>query len=213
MRVKYTMQQPVSARRSLAAGYYYAGFFLLSAFLATAVWAGARSVSPARVDIDNFGQINANYYRGSQPDAQGFAELKQLGIRTVIDLQKDGNPREPEWVRSDGMQYFNIPLSSRRPATEMQTEYFLKLGNDPQNMPIYVHCAGGRHRTGEMSAIYRLTHDGWTADQAYQEMKQYGFYSMWGHGSLKQYVYQYYSKLSAAGTKAEPVPLSVTLKK
>lgn len=148
--------------------------------------------------IDNFGQINHNYYRGAQPNAAEFMELQRLGIRTVIDLQEDGNSREPAWARTAGMQYFNIPLSSTRPATDGQTEHFLKLVNDPQNWPIFVHCAGGRHRTGEMTAIYRITRDSWTADQAYQEMEQYDFYSIGGHGPLKDYVFEYYSKYLAA---------------
>jgi protein tyrosine/serine phosphatase len=167
---------------------------LLPALLSAAIWAGAQTTSPARVDISNFGQINQGYYRGGQPDGAGFAELKQLGIRTVIDLQEDGDAREPVWVRGEGMQYFNVPLSSRRPSTDAQTEYFLRLVNDAKNLPVYVHCAGGRHRTGEMTAIYRITHDTWTADQAYREMKEYDFYSIGGHGPLKQYVYQYYSE-------------------
>jgi protein tyrosine/serine phosphatase len=96
------------------------------------------------------------------------------------------------------MQYFNIPLSSTRPATAGQTEDFLKLVNDPQNWPVFVHCAGGRHRTGEMTAIYRITRDSWTADKAYQEMKQYDYYSIGGHGPLKDYVFEYYGKYLAA---------------
>ena len=150
------------------------------------------------IRIDNFGQINQNYYRGAQPNAAEFMELSRLGIKTVIDLQEDGNSKEPAWVRNAGMQYINIPLSSTRPATDGQTEHFLKLVNDPQNWPVFVHCAGGRHRTGEMTAIYRITRDSWTADQAYREMEQYDYYSIGGHGPLKDYVFEYYNKCLAA---------------
>lgn len=187
------MHQPEGARGPLRLWCWHLGLgILLSLPLSAAVWPAGQSTSPAGVGISNFGRIGEGYYRGGQPDGAGFAELRRLGIRTVIDLQEDGDPREPSWVRGVGMQYFNIPLSSRRPATEAQTEYFLRLVNDPQNLPVYVHCAGGRHRTGEMTALYRITHDSWTADQAYQEMKRYDFYSAFGHGSLKLYVYQYY---------------------
>src|SRR5512143_1975132 len=61
--------------------------------------------------IANFGQISPNYYRGSQPKASQFAALKRAGIKTVIDLQSDGEAREPAWVSDAGMQYFRIPLS------------------------------------------------------------------------------------------------------
>jgi protein tyrosine/serine phosphatase len=144
------------------------------------------------VQIDNFGQIDANYYRGGQPDLTGFKELKQLGVKSVINLRNDPVREEAAWVRKSGMLYFHIPLSTSHPATAEQTEYFLKLVSDPQNWPVYVHCKGGRHRAGEMTAIYRITHDLWTADQAYQEMKQYKFYSFPFQGSLRDYVYQYY---------------------
>jgi tyrosine-protein phosphatase SIW14 len=146
--------------------------------------------------IENFGKVNENYYRGSQPDAEGFMRLKKLGVKTVIDLRKDSEPGEAAEVRAAGMQYFNIPLKANRPATEEQTAYFLKLVNDSSNWPVYVHCKGGRHRTGALTAIYRITHDGWTADQAYKEMKEYdfehGFFG--GPSAQKNYVYAFYEQ-------------------
>jgi len=158
--------------------------------------------------IPNFGQINEHYYRGGQPAAAQFAVLKQMGVKTVIDLQKD--PRHEEsWVRNAGMKYIRIPLSSTRPATAEQTEYFLRLVNDPDNLPVYVHCAGGRHRTGEMTAIYRITHDSWTAERAYAEMKEYGYYSFPNHGSLKDHVYSYYEDCQRAGNKGNMVAVPV----
>ena len=58
-------------------------------------------------------------------------------------------------------------------ASEEQTAAFLKLVNDPANWPVYAHCKGGRHRTGQMTALYRITKDGWTAVESYREMKRY----------------------------------------
>jgi tyrosine-protein phosphatase SIW14 len=144
------------------------------------------------IKVRNFGQVNPHYYRGAQPDQSDFQALKKMGIRTVIDLRKDRILQEASWVENAGMRYVNIPLSASRPATAEQTEYFLSLVNDPAIWPVYVHCAAGKHRTGEMTAIYRITHDSWTADQAFEEMKQYGFYSFPNHGSLKKYIYQYF---------------------
>jgi protein tyrosine/serine phosphatase len=80
---------------------------------------------------------------------------------------------------------------SGRPRDE-QIEQFLKIANDPSTGPFFVHCAGGRHRTGVMGAVYRMNHDGWDFDKAYQEMKAYDFYTRWGHGALKDYVQDFY---------------------
>jgi protein tyrosine phosphatase (PTP) superfamily phosphohydrolase (DUF442 family) len=178
------------------------------AILTQPLWAGPNN--QFGVQIDNFGQINPNYYRGAQPDLAGLMELKPLGVKAVINLRGDAVGEEAAWVRNSGMLYFHIPLSTSHPATAEQTEYFLKLVNDPQNCPVYVHCQGGRHRAGEMTAIYRITHDSWTADQAYQEMKRYKFYSFPFQGSLRDYVYQYYDnfKQSLMATKTPTNPTS-----
>jgi protein tyrosine phosphatase (PTP) superfamily phosphohydrolase (DUF442 family) len=159
---------------------------------------------PAGV-IKNFGRVNENYYRGSQPTAQEFAKLKTLGIKTVIDLRRDSLKEEQGQVVGLGMQYFNIPLKASTPATQEQTDYFLKLVNDPANWPVYVHCKGGRHRTGALTAVYRITHDGWTADQAWEEMKQYDFNSglFGGPGAQKKFVFAYYQQRIGVVQKSE----------
>ena len=165
------------------------------AILVCATLTRAAQYGPAdtgKPTIGNFGQINEHYYRGGRLDIAGIIQLKDLGVRCVIDLQESGNRIECAWAREAGMRYYKIPLSSKRPATSAQTEYFLSLVNDPANWPVYVHCAGGRHRTGEMTAIHRITHDSWTADDAYQEMKKFDYYSNGGHGPLKDYVYRFY---------------------
>jgi protein tyrosine phosphatase (PTP) superfamily phosphohydrolase (DUF442 family) len=167
--------------------------FLLT--LASAAVPGPVSTVPG-VSVQNFGKVNDHYYRGSQPNQEEFAQLKRLGIKTVIDLRKDSKREAPEWVRSLGMQYFSIPLKASTAATEEQTSYFLSLVNDPANWPVYVHCKGGRHRTGAMTAVYRITQDGWTADQAFREMKEYDFDNglFGGPGAQKKYVYSFYER-------------------
>jgi hypothetical protein len=60
-----------------------------------------------------------------------------------------------------------------------------------------VHCAGGRHRTGVMGAVYRFNHYNWNYDQAYAEMKKYDFYTRWGHGDMKKFVQDYAATSSA----------------
>jgi tyrosine-protein phosphatase SIW14 len=172
----------------------------LAAMLALASMAASFAQSEdSAAGIKNFGKVNENYYRGSQPDAEGFARLKTLGVKTVIDLRKDSVSEAPEWVRGAGLKYFNIPMKASTPATDEQTAYFLKLVNDPDNWPVYVHCKGGRHRTGALTAIYRITQDGWTADQAYEEMKKYdfnqGFFG--GPSAQKRYVFTFYERRGA----------------
>ena len=188
---------------SLALRFRHAGVaavLLMLALTSMAVPARVKETFPG-ITLKNFGKINDNYYRGAQPlNPEEFAQLKKFGIKTVIDLRKDSLRQAPEWARSSGLQYFNIPLLARKPATQEQTSYFLNIVNNPENWPVYVHCKGGRHRTGGMTAIYRITHDGWTADQAFKEMEEYDFNDsiFGGPGAQKKYIYDFYDHFRAA---------------
>ncbi|HEX5709037.1 MAG TPA: tyrosine-protein phosphatase [Pyrinomonadaceae bacterium] len=152
----------------------------------------------SEVRVENFGRVNENYYRGGQPRAEDYAALRRLGVKTVIDLRRDKKRDAPAWAREQGLQYFNLPLEAGKPANDTETEQFLKLVNDPANWPVYVHCKGGRHRTGALTAVYRITHDGWTADQAFKEMLDYDFNnSIFGGGGRarqKRFVYDFYER-------------------
>jgi protein tyrosine/serine phosphatase len=141
--------------------------------------------------IDNFGTVNERYYRGAQPTGRAYTDLAAAGVKLVIDLQEAGDTSEPALVERAGMKYVRIPMNTRIAPTSEQVETFLQLVNDPANQPVYVHCAGGRHRTGVMTAVYRMSLDGWTADRAFQEMKQYRFGADFLHPEFKRYVYAY----------------------
>ena len=177
-------------------------FFLLT--IASAVILPRTATYPG-ISIENFGKVNDHYYRGAQPEREQFAELKRLGIKTVIDLRKDNRVGAEAWAQDSGLKYFRIPLKASTAATEEQTAYFLSLVNNPDNWPGYVHCKGGRHRTGALTAVYRITHDGWTADQAYQEMKEYDFNNgmFGGPGAQKKFVYSFYEHFVATANRAK----------
>jgi tyrosine-protein phosphatase SIW14 len=166
----------------------------LAALLATSMAIPATAETNkgiSAVRIDNFGQVSANYYRGAQPEGSDYADLAAFGIKTVIDLQQDFDVREAELVKNAGMNFYRIPMTTRKPPTAEQQADFLKIVNDPASQPVYVHCAGGRHRTGVMTAIHRMTDEGWTGDRAFQEMKQYKFGADFLHPEFKQFVYAY----------------------
>jgi protein tyrosine/serine phosphatase len=160
----------------------------------------------ASVDIFNFGQVNDAFYRGAEPEDEDMGALAALGIRTVIDLQKDGDDEEPVLVERAGMRYVRIPMTTRVPPTDEQLALFLELVNDPANQPVYVHCKEGRHRTGVMTAVYRMTNDGWTADQAFEEMKDYRFGWDFLHPEFKRFVYSFTPLMTQADTRAIVAP-------
>ncbi len=163
--------------------------------LAATLAAKSPSIDVSQVRIDNFGKISDSYYRGAQPSEGDYADLAALGVRTVIDLTGDGRRDESGLVERAGMKFYRIPMTTTDRPSESAVTTFLQLVNEPVNQPVYVHCQGGRHRTGAMTAVYRMTSEGWTADRAYSEMKQFNFEGFPGHPALKQFVYDYYVQI------------------
>jgi protein tyrosine/serine phosphatase len=149
------------------------------------------------VDIENFGKVNDHFYRGAQPKGRNFEQLAALGVKTVVDLRQDTESGARTDTERAGMRYINLPMKEKSYPTAETAVRFLETVNNKANWPVYVHCAGGRHRTGVMTAVYRMSVDGWDIDKAYKEMKQFDFYTSWGHGCYKDYVYDYYRELKA----------------
>ena len=149
------------------------------------------SADISTVTIKNFGQMDDRFFRGGQPKENDYSQLAALGIKTVIDLQDDPTTYEKQNVEALGMTYVNIPMSDKDYPESTKIQQFLKLVDDPTTGKFYVHCAGGRHRTGVMGAVYRFNHYNWNYDQVYAEMKKYDFYTRWGHGDMKKFVQDY----------------------
>jgi tyrosine-protein phosphatase SIW14 len=153
---------------------------------------GEQSQAFPNVHIKNFGQMDERFYRGAEPkNLEDFQALKQLGINTVIDLQAKPEATERGMVESLGMRYVNIPMVDKAYPRPEWVAAFLKTVDDPTTGKFFVHCAGGRHRTGSMGAVYRFEKYGWSYDQVYAEMKAYDFYTSWGHGDFKTFVDDY----------------------
>ena len=169
-------------------------FGVISLVFASQISAFSQEVEKSNtgtVTIKNFGQMDDRFFRGGQPKENDYGQLAALGIKTVIDLQDNPTDYEKQKVEALGMKYVNIPMSDKDYPETTKIDEFLKLVDDPATGKFYVHCAGGRHRTGVMGAVYRFNHYNWNYDQVYAEMKKYDFYTRWGHGDMKKFVQDY----------------------
>ena len=173
------------------------------ASLSIAIGAAAQTAMVAGIGIDNFARVNDTYYRGAQPMGEDYAALAKLGVKTVINLTSDdAQADEQRLVEKNGMRYVHIPMDTRREPTKAELEQFLALTSDAASQPVYVHCVGGRHRTGVMTAVYRMTHDGISGDAAFQEMKQYKYGADFLHPEFKKFVQSYRVQKAAAAAAA-----------
>jgi tyrosine-protein phosphatase SIW14 len=163
--------------------------------------ASASVVDLGSIHIDNFGEVDPTFYRGAQPKGRDYDDLKALGVKALVNLtSEDADASEKALAESAGMKYFEIPMTTHDAPTADQLSKFLAIVADPANLPVYVHCVGGRHRTGVMTAAYRITHDKWTADRAFAEMKRYKFGADFLHPEFKDFVYSY--RADAATTRS-----------
>ena len=149
--------------------------------------------------VPNAGKINDSLFRGAQLRAEGFEQLKKLGITTIVDLRGE-DPEKIKWERqqteSAGMRFVNIPVSGWSPPTNEQVAQFLSLFKNRDDK-IFVHCRFGDDRTGVFVASYRMAHDHWLPHQAIKEMYFFGFNGFW-HPAMKSYINDFPEKLKTA---------------
>ncbi|MDQ1707828.1 MAG: tyrosine-protein phosphatase [Pyrinomonadaceae bacterium] len=149
------------------------------------------------IKISNFGQMDERFYRGARPKDRDFQALAALGVKTIIDLTDNSREYEQPAVEAAGLRYVNIPIEDKSYPSAEIVNAFLKVVEDPATGKFFVHCAGGRHRTGIMAAVYRFNHDHWNFEQAYAEMLQYDFYTSNGHCKQKYFIQDYLNQYHA----------------
>lgn len=138
--------------------------------------------------------VPGKFYRSGQMTASGFRDaIRRHGIKTVINLQHEnpdplmperwlGRPavRESDLCRDLGVKYVLLtpdilptpnPLDKQPPVVG---EY-LKVLDDESNYPVLLHCKAGLHRTGRLTAIYRMEYEGWGVGEALRELRANGY--------------------------------------
>ena len=144
--------------------------------------------------IERFFKVDDRLLRGAQPDLAGFKYLRDLGVRTIINLReaKDAERlNEREIVESLGMKYVNIPVkdgnfftrSRRIPPEAIQS--FFQIIDASDAGTVFVHCHRGADRTGALVSFYRIVRHNWDSVRAYTEARQIGMRS-WYKGLQQQ---------------------------
>lgn len=145
--------------------------------------------------LTNVGRVAPGIYRGAQPKSEGYATLKAMGVRTVINLRTRHG--EKKAVEAAGMRYVEIPMSFLKNVDPAAVRKVLSVMTDPANQPVFVHCSRGVDRAGVVTAVYRMDVDGWTEAEAEAELEAFGFHEVWFQ--LKEFVRRY-----QGGPKADP---------
>ena len=156
--------------------------------------------APAPDLIPRFRQVTVGFYRGGQPRREGFAYLREIGVKTVINLRSEND--EQTEVQKLGMKYVQIPLSVWERVSENKIQAFLQVLRERENYPIFVHCERGADRAGFMVGLYRIAFQAWDADSAYREARALGM--RWWYLSLKHQLYEFAERQTGTQRRASP---------
>ncbi|HET6974818.1 MAG TPA: PQQ-binding-like beta-propeller repeat protein [Pyrinomonadaceae bacterium] len=126
-------------------------------------------------EIRNFLRVNKDFCTGGQPKLEHLEKLKAEGVKAIINLRQPSEHRAAEEeakAKELGLRYFNIPVAFGNPNEEQVAE-FLKITDDPENRPAFIHCTAAI-RVGAFWMIRRVLRDGWKVDDAEEEAKKIG---------------------------------------
>lgn len=126
--------------------------------------------------LTNLGEIKEDaIYRSAMPDwDKSWGGIPNgRGMRTILNLREESEQEEAE---NDGsyLQYFQLRLNVLSDVTIEDFDLIVQTLSNPDNQPILVHCQSGVDRTGIACAAYRMAVDGWSLEEAWEELQCYG---------------------------------------
>src|SRR5258708_29798009 len=95
--------------------------------------------------IRNFYRIDKTFCTGGQAKVDELVALKNSGVKAIINLRPANEfdaTEEAAKAKELGLRYYNIQVAFMSPKEEQVTE-FLKLTDDPNNRPVFIHCTAG----------------------------------------------------------------------
>lgn len=142
-------------------------------------------------ELPRFQQVSEKLYRSGQPRAGGLARLRELGINTIINLRgtsKTTRAQEAQ-ARALGFNYFNVALPNWGRPQDTRVDRILTLIAAPETGNVLVHCKDGVDRTGMIVAMYRMTHEGRSRNDALVEAERSGMrrIQFWMRDYVKDY--------------------------
>ena len=147
------------------------------------------SVAAQEDSINNFFRLNRQFCTGGQPSLEHLEKLKADGVRAIINLRQPTEyaaAEEEAKAKALGLRYFNIPVSPTDPKDEQATE-FLKITDDPENRPAFIHCRSAA-RVAAFWMIRRVLRDAWKIEDA---MKEGGKIGLGDHPALSEFARKY----------------------
>lgn len=141
---------------------------------AVALWAFWDDLVEKRVRVVIPGMLVRGAWQRPGPLRRIIEREKIKTIVTLTAINRD-DPKylaQAQVVRQTGVDWIIVPMRGSR-ATPDQMADAADLLADADRQPVFFHCVAGHHRTGLVHAAYRIRHEGWSAEAAWQEMARF----------------------------------------
>lgn len=144
--------------------------------------------------LPNLHQVTPSIFRSAQPEEGAHEALQRLGVRSVISLRFRGDRA----ALLPGVRRIHAPIESWD-VDHDEVMRALRALVDPDNQPVLLHCRHGADRTGTVIAAYRMVVEGWSAEEAIEEMREggYNYHAIWRN------MVRYLRRLDVAAARSE----------
>jgi protein tyrosine/serine phosphatase len=124
--------------------------------------------------------VSPGIWRGPRPTQATLAQLKTLGVRTILDIEDSSSAISTErgWVANLKMTFISKPMSGFWAPDDKQVNQIEAILGDQSQRPIFVHCQHGQDRTGLIVGLYRVFTEHGSPKTAYKEMIAKGFHKI-----------------------------------
>ncbi|MGF6314630.1 tyrosine-protein phosphatase [Pseudomonas frederiksbergensis] len=120
----------------------------------------------------NLYQMSPTLYRSALPDRGAVPLLKRLKVATVINFLSESDSR---WLSTPGIAQVQLPYRTNHVDDADVLKALRTIQTAEAKGPVLMHCKHGSDRTGLMAAMYRVVVQGWSKEDALNEMTQGGF--------------------------------------
>lgn len=145
----------------------------------------ARWARPVPSDaLMNWYQLDDGVYRSEQPTRRGFVEMRDRGIRTIVNLRK----RHSDANLAEGLGFHLVDVPMRAPFLRERHIVAALRAIREAPKPVLFHCQQGADRAGAVAAMYRIVFQGWSKEEALEEMRRGGYGFHWYYVNIPRLI-------------------------
>ncbi len=122
-------------------------------------------------ELMNLFKVSDDIYRSEQPDKDAFIELNKMGIKSVLNLRT--TETDDEAIGKLPIKPYLVAMDAGGVSDKDIIAALKVIKSAPK--PLLVHCRHGSDRTGVVVAMYRIVFQGWSKEDALNELLNGGF--------------------------------------